>query len=507
MSQIIAHLDILSKSYQAYITNMHIMSKYNSTYSKAFQQALKTGYKDNEDRHYNKFDTYNLTTYDKIYQDWLKNSDNQLDDLLKSKEFVSLLSNYLTLNIDVHKDLKNIGYHTHYFDALFESYVRNMYLASSVQKDFGLTPFDVEYTSGNIRLLHYHKEIKNKSDSPPLLIIYAQINRFHIMDIHPSRSVVKSLLSKGLDVYLLDWGYPSSQDNDVSLNDYVQYVWEAVQYIHEKISVNKKSGENASIDRDTVQFSSKDKINKIIVNNASPDGNNEGIVIDEAEVKDESEISKNKISILGYCWGGIIALIFTSLYSEHIKNLTLMAVPVDFIKDNTILSTWSKAIDVGKLLDEFAHIDGQILDVGFVMRNPIRYTLDKYITLVKKYNDKEFIDLFVGVEKWLYDTPLVPAKFFKQIIDECYKNNLLIQNRLKVNGNLVDLKNIRVPLLTIVAEKDDLVSPASTLEVNNYVSSKEKKTIESPGGHVALCISKAAHGKMWPEAAEWILSK
>ena len=65
-----------------------------------------------------------------------KNSDNQLDDLLKSREFVFLLSNYLTLNIDIHKALRNAGYSTHYFDSLFERYVRNMHLASSVQKDF-----------------------------------------------------------------------------------------------------------------------------------------------------------------------------------------------------------------------------------------------------------------------------------------------------------------------------------------------------------------------------------
>jgi polyhydroxyalkanoate synthase len=485
------------------------MSKYNSTYNKAFQQALKTEYKDNEYRHYNKFDAHNPSPYDKIYQNWLKNSDVHLGDLLKSKEFVSSLSKYLTLSIDVHKALRNIGYPIHYFDALFEVYVRNMYLASSVQKDFELTPFDIEYTSGNIRLLHYHKE-NNDKDSSPLLIIYAQINRFHIMDIHPSRSVVKSLLSKGLDVYLLDWGYPSSKDNDVSLNDYVQYVREAIQHIHEKNSGNKKREENASIniDRDKVQFNSKDRINKIVVNDASPSSNNKGIVTGKPEGKGESETNdKNKISILGYCWGGIVALIFASLYSEHIKNLTLMAVPVDLSKDNTILSTWAKAIDVGKLVDEFAHLDGQILDIGFVMRNPFRYTFDKYVTAIKKYDDKEFIDLFVGVEKWLYDTPIVPAKFFKQIIDGCYKNNLLIQNRLKVNGNLVDLKNIHVPLLTIVSEKDDLVTPESTLEVNNHVSSMERKTIESPGGHVALCVSKVAHEKLWPEAAEWILSK
>ena len=510
MNQIITHLDIFSKSFQAYITNMDIMSKYNSTYSKAFQQALKIP--DIEIMKANiTINSMRITSpvYDEIYQDWLKNSDNQLDDLLKSNEFVSLLSNYLTLNIDVHKALRNIGYPTYYFDALFENYIRNTHLASSMQKDFEITPFDIEYTSGNIRLLHYHNENKDKIDSLPLLIIYAQINRFHIMDIHPSRSVVKSLLSKGLDVYLLDWGYPSSKDNDVSLNDYVQYVREAVQHIHEKNTGNKKRKENAVlIDRDTVQFNSKDEINKIIVNNASSSRNNIGIVIDEVEDKDESEINgKNKISILGYCWGGIIALIFTSLYSEYVKNLTLMAVPVDLSKDKTILSTWAKAIDVGKLVDEFAYLDGQLLDVGFGMRNPFRYTFDKYVTMVIKYNDKEFIDMFVAVEKWLYDTPIIPGEFLKQIIDECYKNNLLIKNRLNVNGKLINLKNIHIPLLTIVAEKDDLVSRESTLEVNNCVSSKEKKTIESPGGHVALCISKAAHGKMWPEAAEWILSK
>ena len=111
------------------------------------------------------------------------------------------------------------------------------------------------------------------------------------------------------------------------------------------------------------------------------------------------------------------------------------------------------------------------------MRNLIRYTFDKYITMVKNYNDKEFIDLFIAVERWLYDTPIIPEKFFKQIINDCYKNNLLIKNIMKVNGNLIDLKNIHVPLLTIVAEKDDLVSPASTLEVNNHVSSNERKTI------------------------------
>ena len=377
-----------------------------------------------------------------------------------------------------------------------------MYLAASIQKDFQITPFDIEYTNGNIRLLHYHSENKtDKNESKvPLLIIYAQINRFHILDIHPSKSVVKSLLDKGLDVYLLDWGYPTSKDNNMSLSDYIQYVKEAVQFITEKNKFSNKGN--------IVKLESNDKdIQNVMYNRDKTD--DKDIINDKVKDKKENEETdtQNKISILGYCWGGIIALIFASLYSKSIKNLTLMAAPVDFSKDTTILSTWAKSIDVDRLVEEFSHIDGQILDVGFVMRNPVRYSLDKYITMAKKYNDKEFVDTFISVERWLYDTPIIPKRYFKQIVNDCYKNNLLIKDMMKVDGNIINLKNVNIPLLTIVAEKDDLVSPESTLEVNNYVSSKEKKTIRSPGGHVALCISKTAHERMWPEIAEWILKE
>jgi len=504
MNILATYINILSKTYQTYITNMNIILKYNFLYINAFQQELNDSYKKNDKNkdNNNKFNVINLLLYEEIYNKWLKNTDYQLNKLLKSKEFISLLSEYLTLNIDIHKDLKSLGYHTQYADAIFEKTIRNMYLASSIQKDFQLTPFDVEYINGNIRLLHYHSKNKTnkKENKVSLLIIYAQINRFHILDIHPSKSVVKLLLDKGLDIYLLDWGYPTSKDNNMSLNDYIHSVKEAVQFITDKDKFTNEENiaklDLKDKDMQNVKDNSKKIKNKDIINDKVND-----------KEKEETGDTHNKISILGYCWGGIIALIFASLHNKYIKNLTLMAVPIDFSKDTTILSTWAKSIDVDRLVDEFSHIDGQILDIGFILRNPVRYSFDKYITMAKKYNDKEFVDIFISVERWLYDTPIIPKKYFKQIVNDCYKNNLLIKDMMKVDGNIINLKNVDIPLLTIVAEKDDLVSPESTLEVNNYVASKEKKTIHAPGGHVALCISKAAHERIWPEVAGWILSK
>ena len=172
-------------------------------------------------------------------------------------------------------------------------------------------------------------------------MIYAPINRFHIMDISQERSVVRSLLSKGLDVYLLDWGYPGWEDSSLSLTDYVNYVRDAIQDIEDKTG-------------------------------------------------------KNKVSILGYCWGGIIALIYSALNNESVRNLTLMAAPVDFSKDNTILATWARAVDSDQIVDEFGHLYGQVLNIGFLTRNPPRYGLDKYVNLFKRYNDKQFVDTFIS---------------------------------------------------------------------------------------------------------------
>jgi poly(3-hydroxyalkanoate) synthetase len=57
----------------------------------------------------------------------------------------------------------------------------------------------------------------------PLLMVYAPINRYHILDLNPERSVVKKFVSAGFDVFLLDWGDRQSK-NKPTLADYVDYI-------------------------------------------------------------------------------------------------------------------------------------------------------------------------------------------------------------------------------------------------------------------------------------------
>ena len=458
-----ASFKIIPSLMEIYTTGFELLSVYNSIYFKAFQQAsmMNCG----EELELEAVGNNNNTFYDR----WRVHSDKQLDKELKSDSFTSLLPRYMDSLVELYSTLRQIGYPVYFSRWLINSYVKNLLAVASVQKkDFDLlTPFDVMFAKGKARLLHYynsnsgknittkHHQVSPMSLSPPqspVLLLYAPINRFYIMDISLDRSVVRALLSRGLDVYLLDWGYPDWNDSCLSLSDYVNYVKDAVQIIKDKTG-------------------------------------------------------SDKISILAYCWGGIIGTIYAALNNESLKSLVLMGVPIDFSKDNTILTSWAKAIDVDKMIDEFDHIDGLPIDFAFIMRNPPRYAFDRYIKLFERLHDKQFVNTFIALQKWLSDTPPIPGNLYRQIINDCYKNNLLITNRMRIDGRVVDLRKITVPLLTIVAKHDDLVSPESTLSVNHFVSSREKITRVYSGDHIGLCVSSIAHKKLWPEVSEWIISK
>mgnify|MGYP003566027592 CR=1 FL=1 len=97
------------------------------------------------------------------------------------------------------------------------------------------TPADVVYTEDKMKLLHYHRRVKKKKlHKTPVLIVYALINRYIMLDLEPGRSFIQNLLNEGLDVYLIDWGYPKRNDRWITLDDYVNgYLGGCVDYVLE----------------------------------------------------------------------------------------------------------------------------------------------------------------------------------------------------------------------------------------------------------------------------------
>jgi polyhydroxyalkanoate synthase subunit PhaC len=220
----------------------------------------------------------------------------------------------------------------------------------------------------------------------------------------------------------------------------------------------------------------------------------------------------DKVSLFGYCWGGDLALMYSAIHPEK-KNLVTVATPGDFDLDNSLLAIWTKIMKEDHLLDTFGNLPGILLNAAFILRNLIEYG-HKYFHFFEQPRSLGSVAQFVATEAWLNDSPPIIGEIYREFVEYCYKQNLLIKNKMRISerckGNInsdtvIDLRNINIPFLNIVAEKDDLVAPASSKALNDALTeSHDKGIIELNSGHVGLMIGKDAHKELWPKVGEWL---
>jgi polyhydroxyalkanoate synthase len=98
----------------------------------------------------------------------------------------------------------------------------------------------------------------------------------------------------------------------------------------------------------------------------------------------------------------------------------------------------------------------------------------------------------------------VPGESYRQFLKDLFQKNLLVKGELVVNETRVSLKQLRAPLLSLVADHDTLVPPSSSTPLNELVSSRVKRIMRFSTGHVGLCVSKRAHKEYWPQVADWV---
>ena len=53
----------------------------------------------------------------------------------------------------------------------------------------------------------------------PLLLVFAVMNRPHVLDLRPGHSFVEYMTRHGYDLYLLDWGAPGPEDRKLQFDD------------------------------------------------------------------------------------------------------------------------------------------------------------------------------------------------------------------------------------------------------------------------------------------------
>ena len=204
-------------------------------------------------------------------------------------------------------------------------------LTSELDTAISTTPHDIVYEEDRVRLKHYTPE-KTRLKTP-LLIIYALINRETMLDLQPRRSVVESLLNQGVEIFMIDWGYPTRKDQFATIGDHVNgYIANIVDFI---------------CDRNRVA----------------------------------------QVNIMGICMGGVFSVIYTALHPHRVKNLITTVTPTNFDTDKGLLNIWMQNTDAQVLGEAYSNMPGDIMNLGFLLLNPARLMIDKYVGFLQNMDN------------------------------------------------------------------------------------------------------------------------
>lgn len=233
-------------------------------------------------------------------------------------------------------------------------------LKNLTEVEIATTPKTAVYSEDKLTLYKYDRTDK-ATFKTPVLIVYALVNTYKMLDLQPDRSYIKNLLDAGLDVYLIDWGFPTRADRYLNIDDYVNgYINNCVDFVRKKNRVEK-------------------------------------------------------INILSICQGGTLSVIYSALYPNKVKNLVTHVTPIDFSTNDGLLFKWSKDMDFDKLVEGFEGlIPGNFLNQGFDMLKPMM-KLQKQHAFAASLDDESKLLNFLRMEKWISESPAQAGECFREL--------------------------------------------------------------------------------------------
>lgn len=315
--------------------------------------------------------------------------------------------------------------------------------------DVGTTPRELVYSENKLSLYRYRPLVSNPHPVP-LLIVYALVNRPYMVDLQRERSLVRRLLETGIDVYLIDWGYPDRSDRFLTLDDYLNsYLLNCVE------QVCARHGCDA-------------------------------------------------VNLLGICQGGTFSLCFGAQHPERVKNLVTMVTPVDFHTEDNLLAHFVRAIDVDALVDTLGNVPGELLNWAFLSLKPFRLAGQKYVELIDILDNREQALNFLRMEKWIFDSPDQVGETFRQFMKDFFQENRLMTKDLQIGGKPVDLNQLTMPILNIYATQDHLVPPSASLVLGDLVGGEDYTVNAFHGGHIGIYVSGRAQKEVPPMIADWL---
>jgi polyhydroxyalkanoate synthase len=303
----------------------------------------------------------------------------------------------------------------------------------------------VLWQEGSSRLLDY-----GPAGGAPVLVVPSLINRAHILDLAPGKSLLRFLAAQGVRPLLVDWGKPQALERRFDLTDYIAGRLEAA-------------------------------------------GNAAAAAV-------------GPFAVLGYCMGGLLALALAERRPELVRALALLACPWDFHAERS-----GQARLLGQLMEPLTagwaalgEVPVDVLQALFAALDPLLAVrkFQRFATLPRGSVEERD---FVAVEDWLNDGVPLALPVARECLSGWYGANTPGTGRWLVAGRPVLPERVGAPSLVVVPAQDRIVPPKTAAALAEALPAAERLT--APLGHIGMVVAGDAPAAVWRPLARWLKAR
>jgi poly(3-hydroxyalkanoate) synthetase len=216
------------------------------------------------------------------------------------------------------------------------------------------------------------------------------------------------------------------------------------------------------------------------------------------------------VNLVGLCQGGWQSAIYTTLFAEKIKTLSLAGAPIDFHAGESIISDWARALptSIYQLMVAMGGglMTGAFITAGFKLMNTFDRFIGDDMNLYRNINDPEYLERSRRFNQWFEYTQPLSGTMYLEVVEHLFKENKLVKGDLEIMGQKVDLSRIHQPLFLIAGANDTITPPPQLFAIREYVSSDLIKEEVAHAGHIGVFMRTRVIDEIWTDTFKQLSS-